>query len=448
MEGPPAPVPGRARTSIGARLRAAREERGIDLFRAERDTKIRVRHLQALEDGDHAQLPGPVYGRGFLRNYAAYLGLDPDVAVADWRDEVEAADDAEPAPMAVPPQPIADPRSGFTFTPGVAVAIVLAILAALFAAYVAVQLMRFSQVPVIRLAGERIVELQPNAQTVLLRGTAGPRSVVSIRGATGELLTTTTADEEGAWLVELNVGKGRNDFTLVAKDPDTGRESEVVPVIVTVPVPGITSPTAAPTPSRAGPRSGAGEVRLTVTAPDDRVVIENGAIAIRGTTDAPRVSVRAVWLGPPGGGEGGIEPDNPPAPFELAVEDGAFRGGLLVPTGRWKVTIATGPMGVLAGALLERTLDIRQSGVVVGVTASGGEPTIAVWSDGEIAQAARTLRNGETAFYAGRRTVYVKTSDGSVTTLNVSGDPYGPMGTTTEPIGLMMEKGKLPRSIE
>ena len=105
-------------------------------------------------------------------------------------------------------------------------------------------------------------------------------------------------------------------------------------------------------------------------------------------------------------------------------------------------------MGALAGALLERTIDVRQSGVVVGVSASDGEPTIAAWSDGEIAQAARTLRAGETVFFAGRRTVYVKTSDGSVTSLNVNGEAYGRMGTTTEPIGLMMEKGKLPRAIE
>ena len=347
--------------TIGDRLRAAREERGIDLFRAERDTKIRARHLEALEDGDDGRLPGPVYARGFLRNYAAYLGLDPEAALARWRDEVEATAAAQAAPMALPPQPIADPRSGFTFTPGMAIAIVLAILALLFGGYVAMQLLRFSQVPVITLAGDRIVELQPNAQTVLLRGTAGPRSVVSIRGATGEMLTTTTADETGAWLVELNVGKGRNDFSLLARDPDTGRESAVLAVIVTVPVPGITSPTAEPTPSRAGNRSGAGEVRLTVTAPDDRIAIENGPIVIRGTTDAPRVSVRAVWLGAPGGGEGGLEPDVLPEPFELPANAGSFRAGILVPTGRWKLTIATGPMGALAGALLERTIDVRQS---------------------------------------------------------------------------------------
>ena len=60
------------------RLSAARERKGVDLVRAERDTKIRVRYLSALERGDYRDLPGAVYTKGFLRNYAIYLGLDPD----------------------------------------------------------------------------------------------------------------------------------------------------------------------------------------------------------------------------------------------------------------------------------------------------------------------------------------------------------------------------------
>jgi transcriptional regulator with XRE-family HTH domain len=75
--------------SISDKLRAAREAKGLDLYRAERDTKIRVRFLSALENGDYAELPGDVYARGFLRNYATYLGLDPDAAEVEWRLEQE-----------------------------------------------------------------------------------------------------------------------------------------------------------------------------------------------------------------------------------------------------------------------------------------------------------------------------------------------------------------------
>jgi hypothetical protein len=64
--------------SLPERLVAARERKGVDIYRAERDTKIRARYLEALEHGDYRELPGAVYTKGFLRNYALYLGLDPE----------------------------------------------------------------------------------------------------------------------------------------------------------------------------------------------------------------------------------------------------------------------------------------------------------------------------------------------------------------------------------
>src|SRR5215207_10770380 len=69
------------------RLAAARERKGVDLVRAERDTKIRVRYLSALERGDYRDLPGAVYTKGFLRNYGAYLGLDPEYLIDLYRIE-------------------------------------------------------------------------------------------------------------------------------------------------------------------------------------------------------------------------------------------------------------------------------------------------------------------------------------------------------------------------
>jgi hypothetical protein len=74
-----------ANLSVSERLRGAREARGIDLFRVERDTKIRMKYLTAMEQGAFDELPADVYARGFLRNYASYLGLDPDEAEGEWR---------------------------------------------------------------------------------------------------------------------------------------------------------------------------------------------------------------------------------------------------------------------------------------------------------------------------------------------------------------------------
>jgi len=63
---------------IGERLRNAREARGLHLDALERLTHIRAVYLRALEEEQFDRLPGQAYVKGFLRTYAAALGLDPD----------------------------------------------------------------------------------------------------------------------------------------------------------------------------------------------------------------------------------------------------------------------------------------------------------------------------------------------------------------------------------
>ena len=84
-----APIDATPAPPVGETLQLARERKGVDLYRAERDTKIRLRYLSALEDGAYDELPPPVYTKGFLRNYAIYLGLDPDEILERWRDEMD-----------------------------------------------------------------------------------------------------------------------------------------------------------------------------------------------------------------------------------------------------------------------------------------------------------------------------------------------------------------------
>ena len=68
-------------------LRDAREVRALSLAEVERDTKIRAKYIAAFEDNKLADLPGPVYARGFLRNYASYLGLDPQQVIDLFEEE-------------------------------------------------------------------------------------------------------------------------------------------------------------------------------------------------------------------------------------------------------------------------------------------------------------------------------------------------------------------------
>lgn len=62
---------------IGHILREARENRGLTLEEVQAKIRINARYLAAFETGQYDALPTPVHARGFLRNYARFLGLDP-----------------------------------------------------------------------------------------------------------------------------------------------------------------------------------------------------------------------------------------------------------------------------------------------------------------------------------------------------------------------------------
>src|SRR3954470_10212510 len=74
---------------IGEVLRSTRSRLDKDIYVVERETKIRTKYLQALENEEWDVLPGPTYVKGFLRTYAAYLGLDADALVDEYRRGIE-----------------------------------------------------------------------------------------------------------------------------------------------------------------------------------------------------------------------------------------------------------------------------------------------------------------------------------------------------------------------
>jgi hypothetical protein len=69
---------------LGASLRAARHKRGLELDVVQRELRIRRRYLEALETERFELLPGEVYARGFLREYAEFLGLDGSIYVEEY----------------------------------------------------------------------------------------------------------------------------------------------------------------------------------------------------------------------------------------------------------------------------------------------------------------------------------------------------------------------------
>ncbi|HET7435891.1 MAG TPA: helix-turn-helix domain-containing protein [Thermoanaerobaculia bacterium] len=93
--------------SFGEELRREREIRGISLKEIADATKISKRFLEAIERNDHRTLPAPVFTRGFVREYARYLGLNAEEIVNRY-NFAAAGDDRIEKPRFEPvaPQPV------------------------------------------------------------------------------------------------------------------------------------------------------------------------------------------------------------------------------------------------------------------------------------------------------------------------------------------------------
>lgn len=87
--------------TLGEKLREAREARGLTLREVADNTRISVRHLEAIEADDYRPLPGGVFNKGFIKAFARYVGVDENEALSDYMRQVNqqgtaAADDETP----------------------------------------------------------------------------------------------------------------------------------------------------------------------------------------------------------------------------------------------------------------------------------------------------------------------------------------------------------------
>ena len=87
---------------VGVQLREARVARGMSLDDVAQVTKIPRPTLAALEAGDHTDLPAPIFIRGFVRAYAATVGLDATPLI--WALDRSNSDGAPSATTSRPQQ--------------------------------------------------------------------------------------------------------------------------------------------------------------------------------------------------------------------------------------------------------------------------------------------------------------------------------------------------------
>jgi cytoskeletal protein RodZ len=93
---------------IGSRILETRLRKGLTLDRIADDTNISVRFLSKIENDDFTGFPGEPYVVGFIRNYADYLGMEPEEIVALYRRKEE---DTPLPSLAIPAETLESPAA-------------------------------------------------------------------------------------------------------------------------------------------------------------------------------------------------------------------------------------------------------------------------------------------------------------------------------------------------
>ena len=408
---------------LGEVLRAAREAKGVDLVRVERDTKIRERYLSALERGEYRELPGAVYTKGFLRNYGAYLGLDPEYLIDLYRLESAAAVGERPRPAA-PPRPLAARRArAFVVTPGAVVAAILTILVGGFVAYLGFEFVNFARTPELR-----IIEPPGNVNahpetTITVRGVTEPNATVSVSNLPEN--PTVKADADGEFELTVDLLPGSNVMTLQAEDPATGRfsEEETRTIIVASAIDASPSPSPA-TLSLSAPEDDAtvtGHVQVGGTAPPEAAVTVSAAFvsAVTPNFSVTDAAGQPVSLRP-------AEPSTPePAAWE-ADASGAFEGELGLAPGTWEVTVAVDGIEPMTRQVTVRPGD----GLRATLRLADGASYLEIDEDGRALQGVSggIAQAGESFNLAAQRELRIRAGNGGAVRLTVNGIRLGVIG--------------------
>jgi hypothetical protein len=415
---------GETQNKLGEVLRTAREARDVDLARVERDTKIRARYLQALEDGDYSELPGAVYTKGFLRNYGAYLGLDAEYLIDLYRLE-SAQPMTEKPTVPAPPRPISTRRSRpLVVTPGVIMAALLTVGVAVFVFYIGAELWTFSRIPRLEITQPPGGSLSGYEQLeYTITGITEPNSQITIEGLREN--PSVVADEDGNFSVTVGLVPGSNVITLQAQDPLRNRSSD--DAIVTIVVgEAAGSPSAGPVAvAFTTPEDGAtilGPVRVTGAAPAGSQVTLGARLV-----DAAAPTIRIESLA----GDNIPVPNRRPAapdPVRLTADaEGAISRTLALAPGTWDLTLtAEGQEPVT------RRVTVGVADGLHGQLRASGRSYLEIDEDGQPKRgvSGRNVNAGTRVRLAADESLRVRVGNAGAVRLTMNGIDLGAMGDT------------------
>jgi len=372
---------------LGDALRLQREQMGVTLVQAAEDTRIREKFLQAIESGDYQSLPGTVYTKGFLRNYAEYLNLDPEEMLALYTGE---RGGTEPARTFAPMRPLV--KRSFIFTPAVLVPVIVLAGIVLFIGYLYYQFTNFAVAPHVDITdppGDAVSQ----APEYTVKGKANPDGRITVRISPGlDPIPEVHPARDGTFSVTVPLKPGPNHVEITVLDP-SGKLALASRTIQFSPA--VTNEQPAP--------------QLIVEQPANGGTYTNAPVTVSGRVDR---SVAGVTVN---GAAATIGSD-----LRFAVTVNFLAGPQTIRV------VAKTPTG--AEVQETRTISVSYSAAVVIVRIVGGDAWILATVDGTQAPGTnKVFPSGQSLTFTGK-SVTVRSGNAGTTYLAFNGQDLGKMG--------------------
>ena len=380
-------------SKLGDTLRAQREKKGITLEQAAADTRIREKFLKALEDGDYQSLPGAVYTKGFLRNYAEYLDLGTDELVSTFHQERGGQPEA---PRSFQPmRPVVD-RS-LVFTPKVLVPAVVLAGVVLFVGYLYYQFSSFATPPRLEVTDPPGDVIASQAD-LLVRGVTVPDGRITVRAFPSQnAITDVRPASDGTFSTSVALVQGANHIEIEVLDA-AGKVSRVTR---NVRLEAAVTPPPGPPP------------QLVVEQPANGAAFTNTYVQVSGRVDRTITSLQinniAVSVNPDGTFVTRYYLQAGPQSFRIVARNAA--GGVVEET---------------------RNVVVGYTAAVVNVFVRGGDAWLLATVDGaDVAGTGRIYKDGETVVFTGRE-VRIRSGNAGATSVIYNGTLIATLGRQGE----------------
>ena len=191
----------------GEKLRSERLKKGYTLERIEHEIKIKKTVLSKIEEGDFKNLPPSTFVKGFIRNYAIFLNLDPENIVALYRRETDKPDNlATTKPFLTQLS-----NSIFSVTPQRIFYLAIAVIAFLFLFYFSNLFFSLSSGPNLSIVSPQNNQ-EFNTKNIFITGKTGPDSTLFINNNQTSLTT------KGEFSKPVILDSGLNKYEIVSID--------------------------------------------------------------------------------------------------------------------------------------------------------------------------------------------------------------------------------------